>query len=861
MSAKSEVEDLDSEDELVQSSKTALKKNRFRVIAFRVVAYGIILMACLIAGVWGGVGAFVSNEDVATLIVDLVQEQTGAKLEIKSVEFNILTGLEMSGITLFPPKIGDIRGFIHGGEVDELPLIDIEKIKVEYSIPMFFAGRLYLKSMQVVSPQVHLRQFDEKTNHQSILLYREKHFPDAIEEAGPVEGSESTENEVSKDIVPISPSMFYMPFDILAHSVGITQLRLDIIRYEKNEIAQVVTSSGLTIDMGLSLSGSESSLWFSTKSPFESPFELELYSAKKNEKTNQLNPLERNLKVKTAIVQRFELTNFEKVKLDLGLRFAELATPEIVQNDIGVFVNVKMTLEDDLKKIKLEQIKVEIENALEYSIAGEIEIKDDSFKVFDVDLAQTLLIDLSSLQKLVNPILPALKSSGRISINSMKIEGDIDLDEIQSVLLPKPVDESLQATLTAASIVQKTPKLPFVAGRINFEKVRVEYPPVGVILNPLSGTTSISAVPSLIASGSQIDLSSDITIESVGVTHNSEVGSIVLNVEDINSKMTTRILWPELIVPILKVNVEASKVIASGDGIEPIEKPLYFDLDANLRKDLKRIGVTGNLELEDLVSVTGGVDCQNTCEKFRTNVTVRADSLENLHRMVLPLGGLVDLGMYMPSSLKGSIDFQLSSRGKIPNPLKSDIPTLLKEGSVRYNTQLNLSGLYIKIPFMSVDVENFENRFGSHGTMESQNINLSTSFNSFAAKIEEVGEFNLGRLDYDLNVTNRFKDSFNIKDVLKGSITNVEQNLYLETIDVPKFLPRPLKGLKSNVVMEQLSAKEINLKKAYLELPDLGLKVTTSSRANLTNSFVQNPFEAILRSKLATMAMKGFRLG
>src|SRR5262249_23626210 len=146
----------------------------------------------------------------------------------------------------------------------------------------------------------------------------------------------------------------------------------------------------------------------------------------------------------------------------------------------------------------------------------------------------------------------------------------------------------------------------------------------------------------------------------ITATRKTPVGEVTAGVDNMSVKVTARALWPEMIAPILKVNVEADHVTSSGKGLATIDVPLYVDIDADGRQDLQRLGVSMNVELGELAEVSMMADCQSRCATFRSNSLVRLDSLEKLHRVALPLGGVLGVGDFMPTKLKGSVDFQVA---------------------------------------------------------------------------------------------------------------------------------------------------------------------------------------------------------
>lgn len=845
------------------SAEEPLKKSKggrrfsFRVLLFRVVVYGFFAFAFLLFFTWAAVTLLVEPDDVLSLIKDNVEEQTGGRLDIKSVEFNVLTGMTLSGVQFYPPKMNDTRGYLNGGAVEPIPLADLEKMTLVYSIPRAFAGRLHLKQAQLISPQFHLRRHDGVWNFDSIAAFRAEHFhedfedfsddsPSVDEDSGSTAkeaelAEKSDEEKPSSEIVPLSPALLFLPFDIMAHNIGVTNLRLDMIEHNRGQISTVLMTSGLTMDMGLFWRGLESSVWFSTISTFEQPFEVDLKQASVDDFGKVTGPLVDKLTLKSAISQRFELSDLNKIKVDLALRLMRIETELAGYDDLGIFVNTKLAFEENYKKIVFELLDVDIADTFSYDMHGDVTIENDTFESFDIGLTQSFVLDLAGVNNLAKPFVSGLYTDGKINLENLRIEGDLNTKQLAERFAPEEADAALaKATDSTYDKPLKTLKLPFVSGAVLLQEVSMAYPDQGVKIDPIAGSVTIAAGPSLTGQGSTVDITTDLDMPGIEAKRKTDLGSIQVNIVNMDTKMTARVLWPEMIAPVFKLSVEAEHVKASGSEIQPVDAPLYIDIDADGGQDLKRLGMTASFELSDLAEFSSTIDCSDACSRFRTNVSGRFESLKNLHAIALPLSGMFGAGAFMPSKLDGNIDFQFNARGKIPNPLETPPENILREGDVRFNGQFNLSKLSTEVPFMDVKLVDLNNRLIVGGSLEEQKLEIVNGFESLSVTLpgDEPKIAKIDRFSFDLNVDNSIDGPINLADPIKQLITDVRTRVFIGKVNAAGILPDPMSDLRFGVEVSQKNLKHIHLKEATANIPDFGVATKVAASAVINEKFM-----------------------
>lgn len=812
------------------------------MLLFRVLVYGISAIALLLVGAYTAVRLFVKPDDIRAFVKQQVEDQTGGKLDIGTVEFNALTGIRLGSVQFYPPAAGDVRGFLYGGEIIPIPIANFEALEVYYSIPKILAGRLHLRAAQLIGPEFHLKQVDGVWNFDSILAYREVKFPPSPEEAKAEEGPKTTSGD---SLLPFSPALLYMPFELLTQNVGIKNLRMDMIKEEQGRIAQILVTNGLSFDMGVHWFGRDSSIWFSMLNPFENPLELDIKDGARDASGQLTGELTQTLLMRTALSMRFSLEDLRRIGFDFATRVLEVKTAAAGYEDLGTFVKMRVLIDENYKGLTFETFEATVADALAYELKGPITLPAGNLELISLKLKQKFNLDLKKAARLAKPFVPSLEASGSINFENFKIDGMIEPAKFANF--------------------EKGVPLPYVAGVLWLEDVAVVYPELGVSMDPLSGDVSIAAGPALTGTGSQVDVSVNMDIPRVEATQKLPVGVVTAGVEDMKAKVTARVLWPEMIAPIVKVNVEAAHVKAHGKGIAPMDAPLYMDLDADGRQDLERVAFSTNIELTDLMEFTAMADCQSRCSRFRSNAVARMESLEKLHSIALPLGGVLGFAQFMPTKLTGNVDFQFSARGRLPDPLATPVPELLKQADIRFNTQFSLAKVNAQIPFFKVDLKGFENRVLANGTLAQQRVELMQKFDTLSlelpAKVDPVTNtpvvgakpmpITMSRYAFDVAVANEIDGPLNLANPLPQLVTDIETWLYIGKVNVEGVLPRPISEIGVDSVIRQAHLSEFDIKSIDVRLPDYGTTARVALETVVGADFMPRKLKTKLEAHVA----------
>lgn len=816
-----------------------LRRTRARRILARLIGWGSVAVVALAFLLYTAARLYLTPPRLAALIKEQVEEQTGGRLELGRVDFNLLSGLKLADVRFYPPLAGDTRGVAHGGEAEPQPLAEFQALELRYSFPKLLAGRAHIKTLALVAPAFHLRQTDGTFNFASILAYRAQHFPPAPK---PAEAAKpEAQPKSSGGLLPLSPALLYMPFEILMQDIGIKDLSFDLVQTTAGRVTQVVAADHVSFDMGVHWLGRDSSVWFDLASPFEKPLELSVKQAKGQ------GPLVQTLAVRTALDLRFELHDFQKVSVDFATRLLALETPLATFKDLGTYFKMRLALADDLKTISFDTFDAELADALAYELRGTVAVSDPDVTAVILKLKQKVNLRLPGLAELARPFVPGLTAAGEVNVEDLTIDGTI---------------EPAQAAALA-----RGEGVPHIAGVVWLEDVMAELPGLGVSMDPVSGSTSFAVGPNINGRGAQVDVSVDMDVPRIDARQTvPKVGLVEAGVGDLVAKVTARFLYPEMIAPIVKMNIEAEHVRASGEHIASLDVPLLVDLDADGRADLARAGVTANVELTDLAEFSGMADCQAKCTRFRANALGRMESLARLHALALPLGALFGAGQFMPTKLTGAVDFEFAAKGTLPDPLTTPVPELLKRADVRFNGQVNLAKLNANVPFMDVQLKNFESRVFTSGTLADQRLDLSQKFDSLTVSVPKGVDqpplpVAVSRFALETSIDNHIAGPLDLKTVLQQLATAVDSKLYIGKVSAEGALPRPLTEFQFAVSVAQQRLTDIQVKELTVKLPDYGTSVGFAAETSIGPDFMPRRFKATTRTQIVHTGDEHLPLG
>ncbi len=811
------------------------KRSKFARVSLRLLVWGGVLSAGLVAILLMVINVAATPTRIKKVLIALAAEQTGGTLEVGQVEFDLFTGIRLHQVSLYPPVAGDTRGSLNDGAVATVPLLQAKLIRFEYSTRQLLAGYIHLCALQLIEPTLLLRKEDGHFNFEPILAYRAEHFPKKAAEPPPPK--EPPVDKKGAALLPLDPSTLSLPIRLLVENVGIKDLtvKMDVATDRKNAtVAQQTLIQGLSIDLGVHWHGRESSIWVSSLSPYGKSLKIKVQKA-----TALGGALKKALTVEAPLSFRLEVVNLKLLNIDLATRLLELFTPVASYKDLLTNLTVRLALADDLKGIKIDGINLELADALAYELAGAIGISDASFSSFNLKLRQKLELDLAAAAMLARPFVPGLRAQGDIALEDFHIDGTVE-------------------PATVAKAAAEGVGLPVVAFKLGLHDVAGGLPGLDLDMAPINGEVSLAVGPSTVGKGSQIDVGVDFRAPKILTKRNTPVGEIKAGMYGFTTKVIARALWPEKVAPVFKVNIEADRVVASGSHIAPVDVPLSIDVDAQGRQDLSQFAVAARAELKGLTNFAAMIDCQNFCDHLLSSVEAHVESLAKVHAIALPLADIMNLGPFMPTQLAGKIDYKGSARGKLPNPLKTPTPELIKQADIHFDSNLEIAKISVKVPFDQLQLNGAETRLLVSGSLKDQTIGFRQKF--VGLKLDHAKPdapampISVRQFAFETNIKNHIEGPLDISEVpalLQHLRTDVDTKLVVGQIAVDGALPRPITDFQFNAALRQEGLSAFKLKDLRVKVSEIGATVGLKGSTTVDKDYLPQRIDLTLTSQMS----------
>ena len=123
------------------------------------------------------VDQYLDDQTLKELMISQVEKQTGGKLELGDLKFSLLKGLRLRNVAMYSPALGDTRGYVNGGAIEDEPFFQAADFEVAYHFAEILSGRFHLDALQLRAVKLWMHQKPEGSPIDAILAYRTLHFP------------------------------------------------------------------------------------------------------------------------------------------------------------------------------------------------------------------------------------------------------------------------------------------------------------------------------------------------------------------------------------------------------------------------------------------------------------------------------------------------------------------------------------------------------------------------------------------------------------------------------------------------------------------------------------------------------------
>ena len=768
--------------------------------------FGFVALALLTVVLISSLSIYLSDQRVQNLIEQKIAEQTGGVIKIGRTDFSLARGLELSEIAFTP--------------LDQpTPLLELTRLSVKYNIWKMFIGRLQVNAIKMLSPTITLREENGIWNFQSIIDYRSKHYP-AAKEVKPVEPN--SELVLSK-LLPINPRQIFMPLSISLSSIGVDNLTASVERYSDKVIQERLSLRGPSLNVDAKWKHRQGTVVVDLGAHGDSPIVAEKTEFVGGDSANSLSAT-------VAARVKLQLIDFFNIKL-----LAEVDSIVADKNGsptptISGEVKVDLALREDLSGVKISQADFNFGKILKSSLSGSVDFPNDNLDVIRLGLKEKLHLDFAAIGELAKPMMPGLAMSGAIRLDTLGVDGILDLKSLKE---GKPLI------------------LPYITGAIHLENIEASDEAMGFLLLPANGVIGLSAGPNMSGNGSQIETTANINLMGLHVKQKTKKGEISVAIDNLFTGFTARALYPEISLPIFKLNVEAEHVIAGGAGLNSVDAPLYISINGDLQSKFQRASVTAAVELKDLFDASFMAECQDECSKIRSNAKVRVDELATLYSVALPILSKIGSNA-VPRSLSGSIDFQAAARGKIPQPQSATLAQILESGDVKYDAELALSKFSAQIPLNNLDIENYEARMRLGGNLKQQKLTILQTLQKLGITLPAekraapVRAITIERMNWDTEIKNEFSGPIQVSNPMGNSTAGLTNRLFIGKTTLDGILPRPINGLEWSTVAQMTELQRLTLQKFAFGLPDMGVSLSASGEVGLSKGLKPADFKAVV---------------
>ena len=802
-----------------RKNKKNRKRKRFfrKLFWFSVKAVAIASISLVLFIVIAGTSftLFVTNQRLQEILIVQVAQNTGGKLEIGNLEYGLQKGIVLDNVLFFPP-LGE-KGYLEGGPIHSKPMLMAKKLEVSYDLGAAVVGKLIVSAVRIKEPLVKLSTMDKRPSWQGILEFREKLTRD--EEKKPEQEAQKEESAANL-ILPFHPKNIFMPFLIDIRNVGIKGLSLHYVDKQDGQIQKDLLVKGISFAFGMFWQGFESKIQFLINDGEENEFQVIM------EEAQDKKGLVETFYLDTEVSLDLSLVNLSQLLVRSKSSLIEMSNKNLKMNDMDFMFDSKISLTDDLSGLEIEKLMVKLmETGLIFNLAGSVAIEDLKEKKFRIDLNSFLRSDLDQLKGLTSTLGLPVEHSGVINMDDLTIRGPVFVDLLS------------QGDFT---------EVPVLELQASFDNVTVKYPPL-LDLKGLDGKVITDAVSKM--GELQSDFHSDLSLAFLALSP-SEKQSVAI--KGLFLKAVARARYPENSIPFSRVEIDTESVKLKLDN-KALATKLYLNSTSSLEKMGEAVSLAMRTDLDSLLELTVLADCLKQCDSLRANGGLRITGFEKILDFVRnnkALKGNVP-EKFFPEKIDGKISIDYAFKGQVKELKEKKLELWQQNNDFQYRTNIKLENLGLSLPFKKIEMEDFDTTIEVEGDLKNQQFVLQMGFEKLGLiqpvdkKLERL---QINDLEASVKIKNQLLDSFDWSDPGKGTETDLAFNLGLGRLFFSGHPLARLNNLSTQMRVNQLGLKLINVRKTLVKVPDFGVELELSGNTEISNEFL--PKRADLTQKL-----------
>ena len=803
-------------------------RTSFFWLSVKIFGFAFLGFSFLCLSIYGLAFIFIDAAFIEDQLVKQTASQTGGKLALTEVDFSLNHGLTIQGLSFVPPTLNG-----EPPQEGDPALLRIEELRLHYDLPAILFGRLELNALELIKPQIEVTQVDDKFNFAGIIEFRKKHFPPVEKPLEPEKEGVTEDDSEGGLFLPLHPKLIYLPFHLNIERIGMSDVLFRFVQIKKDQTLLDVRNQGLNFNTSLFFKGNESLLNIAISAPENGTIDLAVYKSIDDKKISYNEPF---VKLKSSFDTELRIEDLTQVKLSVNQKIDELIGAFSHLQGLNNRISLATRLTDDLKGLLIEELTADFGEVLHYQLQGAIHHLGTDFKSFHVDIASSFLFSLGHALQLAKPFAPNIDAYGFIEMASLKSKGELNLEKLSQL---------------------EQAELPVTSLKVNLQRVSFTEKTKGLVVKPIDGSLSVSVAPSLAGIGHQLDTYSNFQFEGLEASAPSQLGHLSLMLERLHLRSLARAVYPSMHLPILKFNIDSPHIKALTNGKKTLDMPFSIDGNGSFAKDLSDASLSLIAEVGDLLTLTNVADCQQKCTKVRLNSNLSMNSLDNLHRMLIPIGRVIGKSELLPQKLGGRIAAHIDVGASLPPLQDLNVVSLQKESKVRFFNQLVVERLGVKHPMFASELKGYDARVVLSGSLKEQKLEVDQNFDEFGASLPQGKEninLKVKRLKLNTLVENELKDIIELpvdpKKVLSNLQTRVQTAVHLGKLEAGQALPIPVVDLSLDFDGALLNGKQLEVNQAAVELASLGLKVQTDAKVRFKKLILEKDLPSSFASNL-----------
>ena len=797
----------DSKSKRNQTEKRPKDKNeqiqkirKKRLFVRRLIKFSIGLFVGILALFLVGITTLtivLDKEKTTALIKDLIEAQTGGKLDLSWKKYSFASGFHISQFDLYLPK--SATPFSDGGEIYRQAIIRVDDIRLDYDLSSWFLLKLIIKNAVIESPRIEIDFYKNHSSLSGLMAYRNQKF-------GIKDNEEQVETESSLALPDGYQSLFQTyTLLLLWRRLMLVSKNLQVIgNLENGDETKRISVNGINLLNFLKVSG------------FKNQLTTKIFS----DAGVKLKGLEYgDIIINPTIDFKIEDIKLFELNLKAGLDVKSQTTfPKI--NVDGVF---RGGFNSDYSSFNAEIFELTADNILSFSGSGAIGWNLANIKKLNLDLSNNFNYFLSGESANLIYQLAAIKTKGSFNQNC-SLQGDLDLSTTNI-------------------------KLPLVDCATNISELSFRYKDMLVISN-IDGEARV-----MVRNGQRdneyiAEPEFDFRLESAMFKNSKVTGTI----KSLSTSLTSKISISESFQsPRFYLDLNVNKfIVSNNNNSEVLSEPVEIDLHMKTNDTLRKITLKSSAQLGDIMNNSFKLQCVYPCNKIKIDGETTLKKLNKINYAARSLVGDT-LKTKLPKNLEGQFKASYQISADLPEEFKKQPYQLLLDVNPAINFDIETSIYDVALLEPNVELDNLivktsidlvknelklKNRLNIDEIKireKTNEIALNSFLNELSTNFEIPKDFNPGELKTSTNTSTNIESASFTKDDLALLFKKIMKKVSIETDGIKK-----LNIKDADIAIDNFLKTNFNLTLNHKgPLPEFDLNMKTRMNYDFLGSFIE----------------------